>query len=209
VNELTHATRNFFRPNFWPNTPDILPFHLQHQGENIFIIRYALAATLSSNYGMYGPAYEFYDNQPMEGKEEYLNSEKYEIKLHDWKKTNRMTDIISMVNRFRKENKALQTTWNTVFCAIENHNIIAYLKATDDLSNIILVVVTLDQHSQQSGYVQIPKDKLKLGDKINLKLKDLMTDEYYTWTQEWNYVSLNPHKMPFHLFQVEIHDSNM
>lgn len=210
VNELQHtASRNYFRPNFWPNTPDILPWHLQHQGENIFIIRYALAATLSSNYGMYGPAYEFYDNQPMEGKEEYYNSEKYEIKLHDWKKTNRMTDIISMVNRFRKENKALQTTWNTTFCHIENGNLLAYLKTTDDLSNIILVVVNLHQHNEQSGYVQIPKEKLKLGDKINLKLKDLMTDEYYTWTQEWNFVSLNPHKMPFHIFQVSIHDSNM
>lgn len=210
VNELMHtSSRNYFRPNFWPNTPDILPWHLQHQGENIFIIRYALAATLSSNYGMYGPAYEFYDNTPMEGREEYYNSEKYEIKLHDWKKTNRMTDIISMVNKFRKENKALQTTWNTVFCGVDNGQLLAYVKATDDLSNIILVVVNLDQHTQQSGYVQIPKDKLKLGDKINLKLKDLMTDEHYTWTQEWSFVSLNPHKLPFHIFQVNIHDSNM
>jgi starch synthase (maltosyl-transferring) len=145
----------------------------------------------------------------MEGKEEYFNSEKYEVKMHDWKKTNRMTDIISMVNRFRKENKALQTTWNTVFCSVENGQILAYLKATDDLSNIVLVVVNLDQHSQQTGYIQVPKNVLKLGDKINLKMKDLMTDEQYTWTQEWNYVSLNPHKMPFHLFQVSIHDSNM
>ena len=210
VNELVHTgSRNYFRPNFWPNTPDILPYHLQHQGENIFIIRYALAATLSSNYGMYGPAYEFYDNTPMEGKEEYHNSEKYEVKWHDWKATNRMTDIIAMVNRFRKENKALQTTWNTVFCHVENGQLLAYVKATDDLSNIILVVVNLDQHTQQSGYIQVPKNVLKLGDKINLKLRDLMTDEHYMWTQEWNFVSLNPHKMPFHLFQVSIHDSNM
>ncbi|MEJ0029756.1 MAG: alpha-1,4-glucan--maltose-1-phosphate maltosyltransferase [Bacteroidota bacterium] len=210
VNELIQTgSRNYFRPNFWPNTPDILPYHLQHQGENIFIIRYALAATLSSNYGMYGPPYEFYDNVPMEGKEEYFNSEKYEVKLHDWKATNRMTDIISMMNRFRKENKALQTTWNTVFCNVENGQLLAYVKATDDLSNIILVVVNLDQHNQQSGYVQVPKHALKLGDKINLKLRDLMTDEHYMWTQEWNFVSLNPHKMPFHLFQINIHDSNM
>ena len=120
-----------------------------------------------------------------------------------------MTDIISMVNRFRKENKALQTTWNTVFCSIDNGQLLAYLKVTDDLSNVILVVVNLDQHTQQSGYLQIPKGVLKLGDKINLKLQDLMTDEYYTWTQEWNFVSLNPHKMPFHLFKVAIHASNM
>lgn len=210
VNDLIHGpSRNYFRPNFWPNTPDILPYHLQHQGENIFIIRFALAATLSSNYGLYGPPYEFYENVPMEGKEEYYNSEKYEIKTYDWKKTNRMTDIISMVNRFRKENVALHTTWNTVFCGVENNQLIAFVKATDDLSNILLVVITLDAHTPQSGFVGLPKWHLKLGDKINVKLHDLMTDEHYTWTQEWNYVNLNPHKMPFHLFRLTIQESNM
>jgi starch synthase (maltosyl-transferring) len=210
VNELVYGpSRNYFRPNFWPNTPDILAWHLQHQGENIFIIRYALAATLSASYGMYGPAYEFCSNAPVEGKEEYYDSEKYEIKHYDWKRTNRMTDIISMVNRFRKENPALQTTWNTMFLPLENSNLIAYLKATDDLSNIIMVVVNLDQHAGQSGYVRVPREFLKLGSHINLKLRDLMTDENYTWTQEWNFVYLDPHKMPFHIFHVEIHDSNM
>lgn len=210
VNELVHGpSRKYFRPNFWPNTPDILPWHLQHQGENMFIIRYALAATLSASYGMYGPAYEFGENMPVEGKEEYLDSEKYEIRHYDWKKTNRMTDIISMVNRFRRENKALQSTWNTMFLPLENPALIAYIKSTDDLSNIILVVVNLDQHTGQNGYVRVPRELLRLGENINLKLKDLMTDEHYTWTQEWNFVYLDPHKMPFHLFQVEIHDSNM
>jgi starch synthase (maltosyl-transferring) len=202
-------SRNYFRPNFWPNTPDILPFHLQHQGENIFILRYALAATLSSSYGMYGPVYEFYDNEPVPGREEYWNSEKYEIKKHDWKKTNRMTDIISIVNKARNEHAALQSTWNLRFCSIENPNLLAYLKATEDLTSIILVVVNLDPNGRQSGYVQIPKERLRLGDRINLKLHDLITDEYYTWTQEWNYVELDPYKMPFHLFKVEIHESHL
>ncbi len=210
VNELVHGpSRNYFRPNFWPNTPDILPYHLQHQGENIFIIRFALAATLSSNYGLYGPPYEFYESIPIEGKEEYLNSEKYEIKNYDWKRTNRMTDIISMVNRFRKENEALQTTWNTLFCQIDNNQLLAYIKVTPDLSNCILTVVNLDAQHPQAGYVGLPKELLKLGDKINIKLHDLMTDEHYTWTQEWNYVNLNPHKMPFHLFRLSIQESNM
>lgn len=210
VNELVNGpSRNYFRPNFWPNTPDILPYHLQHQGENSFLIRYALAATLSASYGMYGPAFEFCENIPVESKEEYLNSEKYEIRQYDWKKTNRMTDIISMVNRFRKENKALQSTWNTMFLPLENPNIIAYLKATDDFSNIILTAVNLDPYSGQTGYVRVPREFLRLGDTINLKLKDLMTEEQYTWTQEWNYVYLDPNKMPFHLFLVEIHESNM
>lgn len=210
MNELVHGpSRNYFRPNFWPNTPDILPYHLQHQGENSFIYRYALAATLSSNFGVYGPAYEFNENTPIEGKEEYFNSEKYEVRQYDWKRTNRMTDIMALLNKIRKENAALQSTWNVQFCAIENPNLIAYLKATDDLSNIILTVVNLDPHGQQSGYVNLPKDRLKLGDKINVKLHDMVTDEHYTWTQEWNFVQLNPHKMLFHLFKLEIHESFM
>ncbi len=210
MNELIHGpSRNYFRPNFWPNTPDILPYHLQNQGENSFILRYALAATLSSNYGVYGPSYEFLENTPIEGKEEYYNSEKYEVRHYDWKRTNRMTDIMSLLNQVRHQNEALHSTWNLQFCPIENPQLIAYLKTTDDLSNIILVIVNLDPNGKQSGYVQLPKDKLKLSDKINVKLHDLITDEHYTWTQEWNFVELNPFKMPFHLFKLEIHESNM
>lgn len=210
VNELVYgSSRNYFRPNFWPNTPDILPFHLQHQNENSFILRFALAATLSSNYGVYGPSYEFNENTPIEGKEEYYNSEKYEVRHYDWKKTNRMTDIMSLINRARKENDALQSTWNIQFCTVENDNLVAYLKVTDDGLNIIMVVVNLDPNNTQTGYIQVPKERLKLADKINLKLFDLITEERYTWTQDWNYVQLNPHKMPFHLFKVEIHESNL
>lgn len=210
MNELVFgSSRNFFRPNFWPNTPDILPYHLQHQGENIFILRLALAATLSSNYGIYGPAYEFYENVPVQGKEEYMNSEKYELKKHDWKKTNRMTDIISIINKARHEHPALQSTFNIHFCEIGDSNLIAYLKITDDLSDIVLVVVNLDPNHSHSSYLQLPKSVLQLTDKINVKLHDMMTGEHYTWTQEWNYVELNPHKIPFHLFSVEIHESNM
>ncbi len=210
MNELVHgSSRYYFRPNFWPNTPDILPFHLQHQGENIFIIRLAMAATLSSSYGIYGPVYEFYENQPVPGREEYLDSEKYEIKKHDWKKTNRMTDIITIINRARKNHPALQSTWNLQFCTIQEQNLLAYVKATEDLSDIFLVVVNLDPNQRHSGFVQLPKDRLKIGDQINVKLHDLMTDEHYTWTQEWNYVELDPYKMPFHLFKLEVHESNM
>jgi starch synthase (maltosyl-transferring) len=209
MTELVHGpSRNYFRPNFWPNTPDILPYHLQHQEENIFILRLALAATLCSNYGIYGPAYEFYDNKPVPAREEYFDSEKYEIKRHDWKKTNRMTDIITLLNKARHEHPALQSTWNLHFCHIENQNIIAYLKVTDDLSDIFLVVVNLDPHARQSGFVQLRKDILKLNDKINVKLHDIIMDEHYTWTQEWNYVELDPYKMPFHLFKLTIHESN-
>jgi starch synthase (maltosyl-transferring) len=210
MNELVNTqSRYYFRPNFWPNTPDILPYHLQHQGENIFVIRVALAATLSSNYGLYGPAYEFLDNTPMQGKEEYWDSEKYEIKKHDWKKTNRLTDIITILNRARQENEALQSTWNIQFCNIADPNLVAYIKATPDLTNIMLVVVNIDPHNKHAGFVQIPRERLKISGAMNLKLHDLMTDEHYTWTQEWNYVEIDPYKMPFHLFKLEVHESYM
>ncbi|MGE0588338.1 MAG: alpha-1,4-glucan--maltose-1-phosphate maltosyltransferase [Cyclobacteriaceae bacterium] len=210
MNELVYgSSRNYFRPNFWPNTPDILPYHLQHQSENIFILRLALAATLSSNYGIYGPPYEMCDNDPVPGREEYNNSEKYEVKKYDWKRTNRMTDIITILNKARKEHAALQSTWNIHFCAIENPNLIAYIKSTPDLSDIILTVVNLDPHNKHQGYVQLPKGLLALGDFINVKLNDLVTGEWFTWTQEWNYVELEPNRMPFHLFELKIHESNM
>lgn len=210
MNQLVKTgSRNYFRPNFWPNTPDILPFHLQYQNENIFIIRLALAATLASNYGIYGPPYEFCENIPVNGKEEYFDSEKYEVRHYDWKQKNRMTDIITMLNNARQRHAALQSTWNIHFCFIENKNLLAYLKVTDGLSDIILVVVNLDSHQSQSGYVQLPLQKLKLEGGINLKLHDLVTNDHYTWTQEWNYVMLDPYKMPFHLFAIKKHESNL
>ncbi|GIV35822.1 MAG: alpha-1,4-glucan:maltose-1-phosphate maltosyltransferase [Cyclobacteriaceae bacterium] len=208
MNELVHtSSRNYFRPNFWPNTPDILPYHLQHQGEAIFIIRLALAATLSSNYGIYGPPYEFCENTPVPGKEEYLNSEKYEIRQYNWKQTNRMTDIITLINRARRQHPALQTTWNIRFCHCENPHLLAYVKYTDDLSDIMFTVVNLDAHNRQWGYVQLPLDLLGIDGNINVKLHDVVADERYTWTQEWNYVELDPHRLPFHLFHLTVHES--
>lgn len=210
MTELVNGpSRNYFRPNFWPNTPDILPYHLQYQSENIFIIRLALAATLSSNYGIYGPPYEFCEGTPMDGKEEYFNSEKYEVKHYEWKKTNRMTDLITLINKARKEHPAFHSTWNIQFLSIENPHLLAYLKCTDDLSDIMIVVVNLDPHVRHSGYVQIPKEVLKLGENINLKVHDLVMAEHYTWTQEWNYVELDPSILPFHLFHIQIHESYM
>ena len=153
--------------------------------------------------------YEFYDNVPVPGKEEYFNSEKYEVKKHDWKRTNRATDIISLINKARNTHAALQSTWNIQFCTIENSNLIDFIKTTDDLSDIIITVVNLDQNSKHVGYVQLPIERLKLSGGINVKVHDLITDEHYTWMQEWNYVELDPVKMPFHLFKLEVHESYM
>lgn len=210
MNELVNgSSRNYFRPNFWPNTPDINPYYLQGSGENGFIMRVALAATLSSSYGLYGPVYEFAEAAPVPGKEEYLNSEKYEIRQHDWNRVTRLTDIITLLNKARHENEALQSTWNISFCNINHPHLLAYLKATDDLSNIILVVVNMDVHNRHAGFIELPKDRLKIQGEVNVKLHDLITGDHYTWTQDWNYVELDPYRLPFHLFRLEIHDSYM
>src|SRR5690606_2466822 len=107
--------RYYFRPNFWPNTPDILPPSLSSGGENAHIMRLILAATLSSSYGIYGPVYEFGVNTPHPGKEEYTDNEKYELKHWDWNTYTRIKEIIVRVNKIRQQNKALQTTWNVAF----------------------------------------------------------------------------------------------
>ena len=120
-----------------------------------------------------------------------------------------MTDIITLINKARHSHPALHTTWNIQFCTIENPNLIAYFKYTNDLSDKILIVVNLDQHATQRGYLQLPGALMQGGDKINVKIHDMITEERYTWMQEWNYVELDPYKMPFHLSNVEVHESNM
>ena len=206
MDELVNTqSREYFRPNFWPNTPDILPYFLQNSGPNGFVNRLALAATLSSSYGIYGPVYEHYVAAPVEGKEEYWDSEKYEIQQHDWESTNRLTDIITLINKARKENPALQSTWNVHFVEVHNDNLIAYFKATGDKSNMILTVVNMDPHNTHSGHLQLPLKEMGISGGVKVTLQDLITQDSYEWTEEWNYVELNPHVIPFHLFKVTVH----
>ena len=174
MHELTKTEmRDYYRPNFWPNTPDILPYELQDGNENRFIYRFALAATLSSNYGMYGPVYEKFIHTPIAGKEEYYYSEKYELKHYDWYEQTRLTEIIKRVNQVRHQNPALQTTWNIQFCETDNENIIAYFKYNDDLSNLIFCAVNLDPNQTQHAWIKLPKEALNIG-KVNLVLDDQM-----------------------------------
>ncbi len=206
VEELTKTElREYFRPNFWPNTPDILAYELMNAGSNAFAKRFLLAATLSSNYGMYGPALEFMENTPnTNGKEEYLNSEKYEIRYYDWGHRNRMTDLITRVNQIRKENEALQSTWNIHFTGTDNDQLMSYVKITDDHSNIIWCVVNFDTEYTQAGYIEVPRELLGLRGQVNIKVTDLLTDDTYHWFNEWNYVELDPNRFPGHIFKVTL-----
>ncbi|MDX1940573.1 MAG: alpha-1,4-glucan--maltose-1-phosphate maltosyltransferase [Saprospiraceae bacterium] len=204
--ELTQTElREFFRPNFWPNTPDILPYELMGADSNAFTLRYAMAATLSSNYGLYGPAYEFLENTGNDatGKDEYYNSEKYEIRHYDWNARNRLTDLYTAVNRIRKENKALQTTWNIHFTRTDNEQLMSYIKLTDDGSNVIWCIVNFDTKFKQAGWIEVPKKLLGIEGRVNLRVTDLLINETYYWFNDWNYVELNPSKYPIHIFKVE------
>jgi starch synthase (maltosyl-transferring) len=205
---MTELTKDepvdFFRPNFWPNTPDILTEYLQTGGRQAFITRLVLAATMSSNYGIYGPAFELAEGRAREfGSEEYLNSEKYQIREWNLKDPESLEDIITTVNRIRKENPALHTFKNIKFHTVENDNLIAYTKSSDDNKNIILTVVNLDPYHTQSGWMRLPLEVLNLDEgSRSYQVYDMLGESWYIWHDEWNYVELNPHILPAHVFKI-------
>jgi starch synthase (maltosyl-transferring) len=199
---MDSPVREYFRPNFWPNTPDILPEFLQYGGRPAFMIRLLLAATLSSNYGIYGGAFELCSSEAVEGKEEYLNAEKYELKRWDWKQPGNLRHLISWVNRLRRENPALQRTWNLRFCETDNENLLAFTKESEDASNLLLIAVNLDPFHVQSGKVRVPLFELGIADGQPYLVRDLLSQDKYMWQSEWNYVSLDPETMPMHIFSV-------
>jgi starch synthase (maltosyl-transferring) len=203
MNELTQTEmKDYYRPNFWPNTHDINPYALQDGNENKFITRYFMAATLSSNYGIFGPVYELMYHAPYPGKEEYLNSEKYEVRHWDWSATNRLTEVITKVNHARKVNPALQSTNNIRFCETYNDQMLAYYKRTGD--NHILCVVKLDPYGKQFCNVQVPLWELGISAGQDFQVYDIISGNTYTWNQEWNYVQLEAWDLPVHLFRIEV-----
>lgn len=204
MRELIHSElRYYFRPNFWPNTPDILSPFLVWGGENAHILRLILAATLSSNYGIYGPVYEYCVNTPHPGKEEYTDNEKYEIKYWEWDKYSRLKEIITRVNRIRLQNPALQTTWNIAFAESNNDQIICYGKADHSTGNRLIIAVNLDPFNTQGGHVKIPIWQLGIRPGQPYQVYDMLSGSRYHWQDEWNYVQLNPYQMPAHIFKVE------
>ncbi len=203
MQELTQTEqRHFMRPNFWPNTHDILPWCLQGGLEPVFLTRYFMAATLSANYGIFGPVFESMNHEANPGKEEYRNSEKYEIKHWDWSFENKLTHIIRMTNKARIENSALQRTNNITFCDIPNDQVLVYLK-THPNGNRILCVVNLDPYNRQGGVLRVPLHLIQKHQHQAYIVHDLLTGAKYTWHGEHNFVDLDPHIMPMHLFRIE------
>ena len=200
--ELTQTEMSeYFRPNLWSNTPDILPFVLQEGGRPAFMIRVALAATLSPLYGIYS-GYELCENEALPGREEYLDSEKYQYKERDWNAPGNIKDWIARLNKIRKENRALQLYTNLRFHDAENDAILFYSKMTPARDNIILVVVNLDPQRKQNSFVYVPIENFGQMESDVYQVQDLLSGATYTWRGRRNYVQLDPDIQPAHIFLV-------
>jgi len=204
LTELSTApVREFFRANQWPNTPDILTEFLQSGNRAAFMLRYLLAATLGANYGIYGPAFELLESRPLRpGSEEYLNSEKYQVRQWDLDRPESLRRLIAVVNRIRKNNTALQSDWGLAFHPISNDNLLCYSKRSDDGKNLVLMVMNLDPTRTQSGMVDVPLERFGLADGQPYQVNELLIGEQYTWTGRQNYVELNPTKVPGHILEL-------
>jgi len=203
--ELTRV-RDFFRPNCWPNTPDILPEHLQFGGRAAFMARLVLAATLSANYGIYGPAFEHLEHMPREpGSEEYLDSEKYELRNWDLDRADSLAPFIARVNAARRDNPALQRNDGLVFFPTDNDELICYAKVDAEGQNAVLVVVNLDPHHIQSGWVSLDLPTLGVDEARAYQVHDTLTDARFLWNGARNFVQLDPARSPAHVFRVRRH----
>lgn len=204
LTELTRTeVREYLRPNLWPNTPDILTEQLQHGGRPAFMSRLVLAATLGASYGIYGPAFELGEHRPREaGSEEYLESEKYEIKQWAIDRPDSLAEFIGRVNRIRRENPALQHDWSLRFHAIDNESLLAYSKQTDDGANLILVVVNLSPHHRHAGWLELDLEALGLDAERPFQAQDLLTGAHYLWQGPRNYVLVDPQSVPAQIFRL-------
>jgi starch synthase (maltosyl-transferring) len=202
--ELAHGPgREYFRPNVWPNTPDILTEYLQFGGRPAFMARLVLAATLAASYGIYGPAFELAEHLPREpGSEEYLDSEKYQLRRWDLERADSLAGFIARVNQARRENPALQSDGSLAFFPVDNDSLICYAKATPGLDNVILTVVNLDPYNPQSGWVELELDALGLDAHAPYQMHELLTGARFLWSGPRNYVNLDPARAPAHVFRL-------
>lgn len=204
LTELTQTpVREFFRPNQWPNTPDILTEFLQIGSRSAFLIRFLLASTLGANYGIYGPAFELLEaGAAKPGSEEYLDSEKYQIREWDLKRPDSLSGFIGLVNRIRRQNPALQTDWTLQFHPVDNDQLLCYSKTAIDGSDLIVVIVNLDPNYVQSGFLDLPLEKLGIEEDRPYQAHDLLSGSKYVWNGRRNYVELRPDRVPGHILQI-------
>ncbi len=202
--ELTRTeVREFLRPNLWPNTPDILTEYLQFGGRPAFMARLVLAATLGASYGIYGPAFELCENSPLRpSSEEYLDSEKYEIRHWDIDRPDSLREFIARVNRIRRENAALQSNARLEFHPVDNDQLLVYSKTSEDGGSVILVVVNLNPYQRHSGWIELSPDSLGVPAHQVFQVHELLTGARYFWQGPRNYVEIDPAVAPAHIFRV-------
>lgn len=204
LRELTETEMaEYFQPNFWPNTPDILPEYLQFGGRPAFVARLVLAATLSSSWGLYGPAFELLVSGAVPGREEYMDSEKYETKTWDWNSPGNLRELIARLNRIRLQNPAFRETRNIRFLEFDNDNLLAFLKSGTD--NTLLVVVNLDPFRTQSGNLRLPLEDLGIKANQPFLLHDLLGEEKLIWHGESNNLGLDPQVLSARIFSLRAH----
>ena len=197
----TPPVSDFFRPNFWPNTPDILPPILQTGGRPAFMQRVILAATLSSNYGIYGPAYELGEDAPFKvGGEEYLNSEKYEIRQWDLDAAHSIAPLLTRLNTIRRENRALQSNESLFFHNVDNPHILCFSKTSG--ASQILVAINLDPTQEQAGWIDLDLKQLGIRYDEIFDVEDLLTGTHYSWHDRSNFVALRPDVLPAHILRI-------
>ena len=196
--ELTRPpVREYFRPNAWPNTPDILHETLQHGGRAAFEARLVLAATLSANYGIYGPAYELQQHVAREpGSEEYLDSEKYQLQHWELDDEYSIAPLIARVNRARHAHPALQWNDRLDFHPIDDDALLAYSKRSEDGRDIVLTVVSLDFHGARRGTLDLPLEWLGLPTDGGFGVEDLLTGERSTWQGRYQAIEIDPARLP-------------
>jgi len=202
--ELTSTeAREFFRPNLWPNTPDILTEYLQIGGRAAFQVRAILAATLGASYGIYGPAFELGEHEPRSpGSEEYLNSEKFQIREWDLAAPHSLKPLLTRLNRARRENPALQRNDGLRFHPVDNPRLLCYSKSSEDGDNAVLMVVNLDLQHRQAGWVHLDLAAMGLAEDQAFQIQDELSGSRHLWQGPANYVELDPASMPAHLFRV-------
>ena len=197
----TSEVCEYFRPNLFANTPDILHAFLQQGGPAAFRVRLVLAATLGATYGIYS-GFELCEHRAVPGTEEYEASEKYQIRHWDWDRPGHIKDLVATVNRIRRENPALHFDRGLRFHEADNPNLLCYSKTSPDGTNVVCVIVNLDPRNAQHGQVRMPTRDLGLPDDTPYVVQDLLTGAAYTWFGRWNYVRLEPTSMPAHILSV-------
>ena len=203
--ELTRTpAREYMRPNLFTNTPDILHEYLQQGGRPAFQARFILAATLGASYGIYS-GYELIENIPVKaGSEEYLDSEKYQIKPRDFQQPHSLSELITRVNRIRRDHRALQRDWGLRFHQTDNPHLLAYSKRSEDGQDLLIIVVNLDPFYMQHGFVEVPFAEWGFEADDPVEVVDLLSEERYFWRADRNYVRLDPQLRVAHILTVPL-----